>query len=146
MNRRAFLRSAVAAASLPPFGAAAQPGLPIIGYLSSRSAEAETPLRAGFLEGLEQQGFVVGRNVVIEYRFSEGKPRASAVSRGRASRASGGVTGRDRGGRGLCGKPGDRNRPDRLQCRLRPGTAGASSQASTGRPATRRECTAFRLG
>jgi putative ABC transport system substrate-binding protein len=55
-----------------PLRAAAQPGLRVIGYLSSRSAEAETPLRTGFLEGLEQAGFVVGRNVAIEYRFAEG--------------------------------------------------------------------------
>jgi putative ABC transport system substrate-binding protein len=55
-----------------PFGAAAQPGLPIIGYLSSRSAEAETPGRTAFLDGLEQRGFVVGRNVAIEYRYADG--------------------------------------------------------------------------
>jgi len=72
MGRRDLLGSASAAAAPAPFGAAAQPGLPIIGYLSSRSAEAETPLRRGFLEGLEQRGFVVGRNVAIEYRFAEG--------------------------------------------------------------------------
>ena len=73
MRRRNFLESAVAAAALGPFGAAAQPGLPIIGYLSSRSAEAETPFRAPLLEGLEKAGFFVGRNVAIEYRFAEGR-------------------------------------------------------------------------
>jgi putative tryptophan/tyrosine transport system substrate-binding protein len=72
MRRRDLLRSAVVAAALAPFGATAQRGLPVIGYLSSRSAEAETPLRTGFLDGLEIQGFVVGRNVAIEYRFAEG--------------------------------------------------------------------------
>src|SRR5215831_7524666 len=72
MNRRDVLRSGAAAVALAPFRAMAQPGLPVIGYLSNRSAEAETPLRTGFLEGLEQQGFVVGRNVAIEYRFTEG--------------------------------------------------------------------------
>ena len=72
MRRRDLLGSVVAGAALAPFGAAAQPGLPFIGYLSSRSAEAETPLRIGFLEGLEQAGFVVGRNVAIEYRYAEG--------------------------------------------------------------------------
>ena len=72
MNRRELLALIGGAAALAPFGATAQPGLPVIGYLSSRSAEAETPLRTGFLEGLEQRGFVVGRNVAIEYRFSEG--------------------------------------------------------------------------
>ena len=72
MNRREFLVVIGGAAALAPFGAAAQPGLPVIGYFSSRSADAETPLRTGFLEGLEQAGFVVGRNVAIEYRYAEG--------------------------------------------------------------------------
>src|SRR5215469_16592693 len=72
INRRELLAVIGGAAALAPFAAAAQPGLPVIGYLSSRSAEAEAPLRTGFLEGLEQQGFVAGRNVAIEYRFTEG--------------------------------------------------------------------------
>src|SRR5260370_36835144 len=72
MKRRDLLSTAVAVAALAPLRATAQPSLPVIGYLSSRSAEAETPLRAGFLEGLEQAGFVVGRNVAIEYRYAEG--------------------------------------------------------------------------
>jgi putative ABC transport system substrate-binding protein len=72
MNRRELLALIGGAPALAPFGATAQSGLPVIGYLSSRSAGAETPLRTGFLEGLEQAGFVVGRNVAIEYRFAEG--------------------------------------------------------------------------
>ena len=72
MRRRRFLAVLGGAAVLAPFGTTAQPGLPVIGYLSSRSAEAETPLRTGFLEGLEKAGFVVGRNVAIEYRYTEG--------------------------------------------------------------------------
>jgi hypothetical protein len=72
VRRRDLLALVGGAAALAPFGATAQPGLPVIGYLSSRSAGAETPLRTGFLEGLEQAGFVVGRNVAIEYRYAEG--------------------------------------------------------------------------
>jgi putative ABC transport system substrate-binding protein len=72
VKRRELLALIRGAAALAPFGATAQPGLPVIGYLSSRSAEAETPLLTAFLEGLEQRGFVVGRNVAIEYRFGEG--------------------------------------------------------------------------
>src|SRR6266446_1993265 len=72
MKRRELLALIGGAAALAPLGATAQPGLPVIGYLSSRSAEAETPQRTAFLEGLEQRGFVVGRNVAIEYRFGEG--------------------------------------------------------------------------
>ena len=73
MNRRDFLASAVAAAALAPLRARAQPGLPVIGYLSSRSVEAETPNRTPFLEGLQQAGFIVGQNVAIEYRYAEGR-------------------------------------------------------------------------
>ena len=57
MRRREFIVLLGGAAALAPFGAIGQPGLPIIGYLSSRSAGAETPLRNGFLEGLEQAGW-----------------------------------------------------------------------------------------
>jgi ABC-type uncharacterized transport system substrate-binding protein len=73
MKRRYFLGGTLAGAVLAPFAAAAQPGLPIIGYLSSRSQDAETPIREPFLEGLKKVGFVVGGNVVIEYRFAEGQ-------------------------------------------------------------------------
>jgi putative ABC transport system substrate-binding protein len=72
MDRRELLALIGGAAALAPFGATAQPGVPVIGYLSSRSAEAEAPLRTGILDGLEQRGFVVGRNVAIEYRYAEG--------------------------------------------------------------------------
>jgi hypothetical protein len=68
MNRRDVLRSAIAAIALVPLRAAAQRGLPVVGYLSSRSAEVETRLRTGFLEGSEQRSFVVDRNVAVEYR------------------------------------------------------------------------------
>ena len=76
MRRRDLLGSVVAAAALAPFGAAAQPGPPTIGFLSSLSPEADAFLvreRTAFLEGLEKAGFVAGRNVAIEYRFSGGE-------------------------------------------------------------------------
>jgi putative ABC transport system substrate-binding protein len=72
VKRRDLLSGAVATAALAPLRAAAQPSLPVIGYLSNGSAEAEVSLRTGLLDGLEQQGFVVGRNVAIEYRFARG--------------------------------------------------------------------------
>src|SRR5215470_2885624 len=72
MNRRELLALIGGVAAFAPFGATAQPGLPTIGYLSSRSVEAETPNRTPFLEGLKQAGFIVGENVAIEYRYAEG--------------------------------------------------------------------------
>jgi putative ABC transport system substrate-binding protein len=48
--------------------------------LSSVSPEAETLSRAAFLLGLERAGFVVGRDVAVEYRFAEGRyDRLSAL-------------------------------------------------------------------
>jgi hypothetical protein len=70
VRRRELLALIGGAAALAPFGATAQPGLSVIGYLSSRSAEAETPLRTGFRDGLEQRGFVVGRHDASEYRYA----------------------------------------------------------------------------
>jgi ABC transporter substrate binding protein len=61
----------LAGAVLAPLEAGALPVLPVIGYLSNGSAEAEISLRNGLLDGLKQQGFIVGRNVAIEYRFAE---------------------------------------------------------------------------
>jgi putative ABC transport system substrate-binding protein len=49
--------------------------LPVIGYLSARSTSTEAPLREPFLKALEEAGFVIGRNVSIEYRHSEGRDR-----------------------------------------------------------------------
>jgi len=73
MRRRDLLAGAAAAAVLAPLAAAAQPGVPIVGYLSNRSPEVETSLREPLLEALEKAGFVVGRNVAIEYRFAAGQ-------------------------------------------------------------------------
>jgi putative tryptophan/tyrosine transport system substrate-binding protein len=72
INRRELLALIGGAVALVPLRSAAQPGLPVIGYLSNNSAEADISLRTGLLDGLAQRGFVVGRNVAIEYRFAEG--------------------------------------------------------------------------
>ena len=73
MRRRDLLAGALATAASTPFTVAAQPGQPIIGYLSNRSPEAEASLRGPLLEALEKAGFVVDRNVTIEYRFAAGQ-------------------------------------------------------------------------
>jgi len=56
-----------------PFAAGGQPAMPIVGYLSGRSPASEGALRVPFLKALESAGFVVGQNVAIDYRFSEGR-------------------------------------------------------------------------
>jgi len=72
MKRREFI-TLVAGAAAWPVTARAQEAMPVIGYFSSRSFGTEGPIRVPFLTALEEAGFVAGRNVAIEYRFSEGR-------------------------------------------------------------------------
>jgi hypothetical protein len=73
MRRREFITLMGSAAAAWPFPARAQQAaMPVIGYLSGRSPDAEGPLRTPLLAALEEAGFVVRRNVAIEYRFAEG--------------------------------------------------------------------------
>jgi len=59
--------------SWPLVARAQQAAIPVIGYFSGRSPDAEAPIRVPFLKALEGLGFATGRNIAIEYRFSEGQ-------------------------------------------------------------------------
>ena len=75
MRRREFLGMVgSAAASAWPLGTNAQPaGMPVIGYFSSRSLKSEAALVAAFRKGLEEAGYVIGQNIAIEFRHSDGQ-------------------------------------------------------------------------
>ena len=73
IGRREFITLLGGAAGWPLVARAQQPAMPVIGYFSSRSSGTEGPIRGPFLTALEEFGFVAGRNVAIEYRFSEGR-------------------------------------------------------------------------
>ena len=74
MNKRQFITLLGGAAAAWPLAAHAQhAAMPVIGYFSTRSPDAEAPLSVPFLKALEGSGFSVGRNVAIEYRFAEGR-------------------------------------------------------------------------
>ena len=55
-----------------PLAAFAQPALPLIGFLSSRSPAEAAAAIAAFRQGLKEAGFVEGQNVVIAFRWAEG--------------------------------------------------------------------------
>jgi putative ABC transport system substrate-binding protein len=46
--------------------------MPVIGYLNGASASQFTHLLAAYRRGLNEAGFVEGRNVTLEYRFADG--------------------------------------------------------------------------
>jgi putative ABC transport system substrate-binding protein len=73
MKRREFIAGLGGAAAWPLVARAQQAPTPVIGYFSSRSPDAEGPLRVPFLKALAEAGFAPGRNVAIEYRFAEGQ-------------------------------------------------------------------------
>ena len=74
MNRRRFLLTSLAGALAGRLAAEAQqPTTPVIGWLSARSREDTAHLVAAFLRGLGENGFVEGQNVVIEYRWAQGR-------------------------------------------------------------------------
>ena len=73
IQRREFVTLLGGAAAWPLAASAQQGTVPVIGYLSGRSPEAEAPIRTPFLLALEEMGYVDGHNVAIAYRFSEGQ-------------------------------------------------------------------------
>ena len=82
LSRRVFLRGSLAVAGVGLLAGCGLPWLPmqpaktpVIGFLSTGSRESRAPLIAGFLQGLQDLGYVDGRNIIIEYRFAERNDR-----------------------------------------------------------------------
>jgi putative ABC transport system substrate-binding protein len=71
MRRRDFIGLIGGAATAWPIAAQAQQrSLPVIGYLDSQSSEFGEDTRREFRQGLKDNGFVEGENVVVEYQFA----------------------------------------------------------------------------
>ena len=74
MRRREFLRAigTVPALSWPLPTRAQTPAMPVVGFLSSLSPQELTSVMPAFHRGLNEAGYVEGRNIAIEYRWAEG--------------------------------------------------------------------------
>jgi len=74
MRRREFIEllggAVVAARS---FAARAQQALPVVGFANSGSAQAQALMVAAYRKGLEDTGFVEGKNVLMESRWADGR-------------------------------------------------------------------------
>jgi putative ABC transport system substrate-binding protein len=74
MRRRDFIKVLAGPAFTWPLAAHAQQRtMPVIGFLSSRSADISVRVLAAFRKGLNETGYVEGQNVMVEYHWLEGQ-------------------------------------------------------------------------
>src|SRR5262249_28750551 len=73
IGRRELLAALGGAAAWPFAARGQQAAMPVVGFLHLGSPEAVAPNVAAFRQGLNETGFVDGRNVAIEYRWAQGQ-------------------------------------------------------------------------
>jgi putative tryptophan/tyrosine transport system substrate-binding protein len=74
VRRRDFITLVTGAIAWPLEARAQQPAMPVVGYLHVAAAEAQAQNVAAFRRGLADAGYVEGKNVTIEYRFTNFRP------------------------------------------------------------------------
>jgi putative tryptophan/tyrosine transport system substrate-binding protein len=83
MRRRDFIKVIAGSASVWPLAARAQqqpPKLPTVGFLGSITLANQSRQVAAFVQRLHELGWSEGRNLAIEYRWTEGRPERVAAS------------------------------------------------------------------
>jgi putative ABC transport system substrate-binding protein len=69
IRRREFIAGLGGAVAWPLAARAQQRAMPVIGYLSGRTADSDASLLVSLRRGLADVGYAEGRNVAIEYRY-----------------------------------------------------------------------------
>jgi len=73
IRRREFIALLGGAAAWPMTTRAQQPAMPVIGFMHILSPENVPHFVPAFRQGLKEQGFVEGQNLVVEYRWAHGQ-------------------------------------------------------------------------
>ncbi len=73
MKRRDFTIGLMLGAAAVRHVRSQEKGLAVVGFLSSNAPGTYAPAVAAFRQGLAETGYIEGRNVVIEYRWAEGR-------------------------------------------------------------------------
>ena len=110
LRRREFIAGLGGAAVSPLVVRAQQRALPVIGYLSGRTADFDALPLVSFRRGLADVGYAEGRNVAVEYRFADGRyDRIPAMAADLVSRRVAVIV-----ASGTTAQGGDRDDPDRF--------------------------------